>query len=111
MAREVDFVNKYGSNDRHRRRHLADKGWILKFTVQFETKIGDHWYPVVRYDTAHGYVHRDLMHPGKYTEKTDVDVADFNAGLTFAEADVRKNWRRYKSAFLKEWREYESKKK
>jgi hypothetical protein len=111
MPREVDFVNKYTPNDRHRRRHLSEKGRILKFVVQFETKIGDHWYPVVRYDTAHGYVHRDLMHPGKPVEKTFIGVVDFNKGLTLAEADVRKNWQEYKTAFLKEWQKYENKKR
>jgi len=25
------------------------------------TKIDDKWYPVVRYDTARGFVYRDLM--------------------------------------------------
>jgi hypothetical protein len=36
---------------------------ITDFVVQYEIFINDKWCPVVRYDTAHGYAHKDLIHP------------------------------------------------
>ena len=34
---------------------------LLAFTVQFEVWTGDTWRPAVRYDSAHGYPHRDVL--------------------------------------------------
>jgi len=108
MAREVRFLNRISPTDRHRHWHLAEKGRILKFAVQYETQIDEKWYPVMRYDTAHGFVHRDVIHPGKGQEKIFIKVSDFNAGLTRAEGDLRKNWLEYKDIFLKEWKKHET---
>jgi hypothetical protein len=108
MAREVQFVNKLSATDRYRHWHRAEKGRILKFTVQYETLIGEKWHPVVRHDTAHGFVHKDLMHPGKRQEKIFIKVKDFNAGLTRAEEDLRENWKIYKEFFMKEWQRHEN---
>lgn len=109
MAREVLFVNKLSPTNRYRHWHRVDKGRILKFTVQYETKIGEKWHPVVRHDTAHGFVHKDLMHPGKRQEKIFIKVKDFNCGLTRAEEDLKENWTIYKDSFLKEWQSHEDK--
>ncbi|MDL1964286.1 MAG: hypothetical protein LWW98_08155 [Deltaproteobacteria bacterium] len=40
------------------------------FRVQYETKINQIWYPVVRYDTAHGFAHRDLLNLRNVDELT-----------------------------------------
>ncbi len=108
MAREVDFVVRFGATDRYRRRHLSEKGRILSFVVQYETQIGDKWYPVVRYDTAHGFYHKDLMHPGKRSEKIYIKVLDYNKALTLAEKDIKDNWEEYRESFMKEIEKHES---
>jgi hypothetical protein len=108
MAREVDFVVEINPFDRYRQKHLSIKGKILKFTVQYETNIGGQWLPVVRYDTAHGFFHRDVMHPGKRQEKIYIKVKDYNEALTFARNDIKKNWQIYKNAFTKEMNRYEN---
>lgn len=109
MAREVEFVDDISPTDRHRRWHLAERGRILQFVVQYETKIGDKWHPVVRYDTAHGFFHRDLMRGGRRSEKTIIHATDFNVALTIAEKDLRENWQKYKELFLLEIKQHESK--
>ncbi len=43
---------------------------------------------VVRYDTAHGYAHRDIMHPTIKEEKTEMSVQDYNEAFTIAMDDV-----------------------
>ncbi|MDZ7362434.1 MAG: hypothetical protein ONB46_17180 [candidate division KSB1 bacterium] len=41
MAREVQYVYEFSLIDRYRYTHLVEKGRILKFVVQYETKVGD----------------------------------------------------------------------
>ncbi|MFZ5880173.1 MAG: DUF7718 family protein [Chloroflexota bacterium] len=69
---------------------------------QFEILIDSAWYAVVRYDTAHGRPHRDILHPnGDQTKEwfEGYSVADV---LTIGQRDVLKNWGAYRSRFLKE---------
>lgn len=72
------------------------------FRVQYETKIGEFWYPVVRYDTSHGFAHRDIMTLRGSVKKTPLFNQDYNDALTFAENDLKLNWEHYKKRFLEE---------
>ena len=47
--------------DRLRVTARKDRGDILEFIVQYETVILGEWRPVVRYDTAHGFAHKDMI--------------------------------------------------
>jgi hypothetical protein len=49
--------------DRLRFHFDKDKGDILDLVIQYETLINEKWVAVVRYDCAHGFFHRDLLHP------------------------------------------------
>jgi len=53
-------------------------------------------------DTSHGYAHRDVMLADGRKEKTDLLLKDLNICLTYAENDLRANWRLYREGFLKE---------
>ena len=44
---------------RKRHYHITDNGKIIKFVVQLEVKTKDFWKVVLRYDTFHGYAHKD----------------------------------------------------
>lgn len=57
------------------------------------------WYPVARYDTAHGFLHLDLYTQRGQT-KYRIPIQDLNQALTFAIADLKANWRTYKRRFL-----------
>lgn len=70
------------------------------FRVQYETRIGENWHPVVRYDTAHGFAHRDLLNIAGNVKKTPLFNQDYNDALTFAESDLKTNWQSYKKQFL-----------
>ncbi len=105
--RDVEYVNRISPTDRYRHWRRSEKGRVLKFTVQFETLLEGQWRPVVRYDTAHGYVHKDLIHPHQRQGKIFIVAQSFNEGLTLAEEDIRRNWMKYKAAFLKEWQGHE----
>lgn len=98
----VEYVIRIGPSDRYRHHHVQEKGKIVFFRVQYETKVNDIWYPVVRYDTAHGFAHRDLMSRKGYIRKTPLFNQDYNDALTFAEHDLKSNWDYYKKRFLEE---------
>ena len=75
---------------------------FIDFTIQYETFINDKWFPVVRYDTSHGFAHRDLLNIKGEKRKTPLFIADKNDALTFAENDIKDNWKMYKQRFLQE---------
>jgi hypothetical protein len=100
--KRVEYVLRVGPSDRYRHLHIKERGRIVFFRVQYETKIRDRWFPVVRYDTTHGYAHRDLLNIRGDVEKTPLFNQDYNDVLTFAENDLKSNWFYYKKRFLEE---------
>jgi hypothetical protein len=81
---KVEYVIRIGFNDRYRHLHVQERGKIVFFRIQYETRIGGQWYPVVRVDTAHGFAHRDLLGIDGSVVKTPLFNQDFNDALTFA---------------------------
>ncbi len=75
----------------------------FSFTVQYETTIDGERVPVVRYDTAHGRPHRDLLDDqGKTIEKRFLpDHWTFKEALDHARQDTRTNWRDYLKEFVR----------
>jgi len=102
MKREVEFLIRLGATDRYRHKHIRERGKIVYFCIQSETMIGSTWYPVVRYDTSHGFAHRDLLNKKGEIIKTPIFMHDYNDALSFAESDLKANWEIYKGRFLKE---------
>lgn len=49
------------STDRLRVYARKEKGQIFQFVVQYEALIFGDWKPIVRYDTAHGFAHKDII--------------------------------------------------
>ena len=101
-VRRCSFVLPYDVDCRIRHRHTRVKHRITEFVVQLEVFINSRWQAVVRYDTAHGFPHRDLLHPDGRTDKLPLPIQDFNEALTFAELDLETNWEMYKRRFLEE---------
>jgi hypothetical protein len=68
----------------------SERGQIVRFIVQLECQFAEDgvWIAVVRYDTAHGYAHRDTMHPFKREEKERMAMQDYNDAFTLAMADI-----------------------
>ena len=100
--KRVEYVIRIGLSDRYRHFHIQERGKIIFFRVQYETKIKETWYPVVRYDTAHGFAHRDILSLKGNMEKTPLFNQDYSDALTFAENDLKSNWKHYKRRFMEE---------
>ena len=101
--RTVEFRRVLDEDIALRVRFEVDSGEVVMFAVQLECKFeGNVWTPIVRYDTAHGFAHRDRMHPHQAIEKTEMRVRDFNEGLTVAMFDLVNNWSDYRRSY-EEW--------
>jgi len=74
---------------------------LVSFTVQYETFWKGKWLPVARYDSAHGFAHRDLYDIRGRAIKTPLFIRNYNQALTFAELDLKANWRIYRERFLR----------
>lgn len=80
------------------------KGKVTDVMVQYETLIKDNWYPVVRYDCAHGFFHRDILSPQGEKEKQKIAIENLDYALQYAEQDLKDRWRMYKQRFIRKIR-------
>ena len=96
------FTLSKDAKDRIRVTAIKDRGRILKFLVQYEAKIQNKWHPIVRYDTSHGFAHKDIIHPSGLKEKQPLYFPTFNAAFTFAVQDLKITWTWYRTAYEKE---------
>jgi hypothetical protein len=78
-----------------------EDGRVVRFAIQYETTLAGERVPVVRYDTAHGYAHRDrLDRQGRVIAKDELGRGlSLGDALVRAEQDLRQNWRRYRRNF------------
>jgi hypothetical protein len=77
-------------------------GRVTRFVAQYETMLDSKPAPVARYDTAHGYVHRDLLNrEGKpRVPKLPLDPQlSLDDALQLAVQDLRQHWRYYRRDF------------
>jgi len=102
MFRKTEFVKWLAHTARIRHHHIQLKNQVIEFTVQLETRVKDKWYPVVRYDTKHGFAHKDVINFDGSIEKFNLGVSNYNIGMTLAEQDLKSNWKKYIEKFLEE---------
>ncbi len=83
-------------------RYAKDRGRILWFTVQLEAFLNADWCPISRYDTSHGFVHRDDIKPnGDQIKSLPMSFSDNETALNFAIDDFRLNYLLYIERYKK----------
>jgi len=95
LAHETSFRFLLERDVALRVRFTRERGRVIAFVVQLECWIADRWYPVIRYDTAHGFAHCDVLRPDGSQRKYAIPIGDFNEALTYAQNDIRTNFRHY----------------
>ena len=86
--------------DRLRVRAQRTGPHILSFVVQYEAYLDDEaWHPIVRFDTAHGFAHRDLLHPDGRIDKAPLPWQTYNEALTWATQELKVQWRSYRQQY------------
>ena len=88
-------------NDRLRIRISTEKGHVVDIMVQYEAMIAGAWREIVRYDCAHGFLHRDVMLPKGKTEKQPLSIANLDDALRYAEQDIKDRWQWYKERYIR----------
>ena len=98
------FVYNVATDCRVRHSHHRLKKRIVRFIVQLEVRHPRRgtWHAAVRFDTAHGFAHRDRLHPNGSVDKTALPVDDYTQALNYAEADLQNQWQVYRDRFLEE---------
>lgn len=96
----TEYVWSLGESARKRHRHERERGQIRAFTVQMEVFVDGEWRPALRYDSAHGFAHRDRYFKDGRITKTELRL-QFNEALTFADEDIKENWDAYRERFLR----------
>jgi hypothetical protein len=70
---------------------------LLDFVVQYEARFNDQWEPVIRYDQAHGFLHRDRIDPrGELSRKDRTPYGTLKSALTEAIREIEINWPEYR---------------
>jgi len=87
------------STDRLRVYAQKESGEILEFVVQYEALISEKWQPIIRYDTAHGFAHKDIIRSDGKTIKQPLFFETFNLAFTYATIDLKANWKKYRETF------------
>ncbi len=101
MVKEFVKLLDEENNERLRVRLIIKKGKLTDIVFQYESLIVKVWTPIVRYDLAHGFFHRDVMKPGGGKEKTVIEIAGLKEASIFAEQDIKDKWEFYKQRYLK----------
>lgn len=103
QAIEKRYITYLGVDCRRRHHHQRIGKWVIEFSVQLEIWFKEQWQPILRYDTAHGFAHKDLISATGKVKKTTFDnIRDFGEALTFAENDIKSNWELYQERFIRE---------
>lgn len=97
---EKRWVLPVWTDTRIRHYHKTDKGKVVEFSVQLEVLVGEHWREVIRYDTAHGFVHIDRFNLQGQQKKELISLT-YEEALTKAEREIKKNWSLYRERFLR----------
>lgn len=88
MAERIYIIDlSLDGQNRYRHRHVLET---------------EQWHPIVRYDSAHGFAHRDLLHPDGTETKTAFRYWDYAQVLTYGERDLKQNWRSFRQHYLNE---------
>jgi len=74
---------------------------VTDILVQYDTFLDNKWTPIIRYDCAHGYFHKDVLNPKGNKEKHTIVIQNLEDALLYAEQDIKDRWKFYKTRYVK----------
>jgi hypothetical protein len=98
---EKTYLIRLGEGVRKRHYHKTGSGQVVAFMVRLEVEgEKDVWRPVLRYDCAHDFAHRDRYNLRGEQDKEELFLSYADA-LTLADQDINNNWPVYQERFLR----------
>ena len=99
--RTIEYVYVLSPEETDRLRVRASRigPEIVAFAVQYEAYLRGRWHPIVRFDTAHGFAHRDLMHPDGRVDKEPLAWDTYNVALTYTTQELKAHWAQYRQRY------------
>ncbi len=98
--RHFQPVGIYG--DVTRVRFTTERGHVVAYTAQYEAWIEEKYRPIVRYDSAHGHPHVDILDwSGKTVEKIWLSHETLGEAFTHALDEIEETWQDLREAFLR----------
>lgn len=94
----TEYVIPLGKDARKRHYHETVRGRVTGFTVQLEVFVAGRWQVVIRYDSTHEFAHIDQYCLDGRKIKKELHMK-FSEVLTFADEDIKENWKVYQKAF------------
>ena len=85
---------------RVRYRIVTERGQVVYVVVQLEAREQEQWHVVVRYDNAHGLLHRDEMDASGRETKSAIQMPTLEMFVSYAELDIADRWQWYCDRFL-----------
>ncbi|MGH7598151.1 MAG: DUF7718 family protein [bacterium] len=90
--------------DRLRVNFTTERGQVQAILViQYEAYIDGKWRPIVRFDEAHGFFHRDVLSPTGRQQKIFQLASDKSLALTDAVTHIKQFWRSYRKTYEDEY--------
>ena len=81
---------------------MGEGGRLIEFRIQYEALVDGEWRAIVRYDTAHGFAHKDTLHPDGTQTKDFYPNNTVTEVLTLGQRDITENWRTYRAKYEQE---------
>jgi len=79
----------------------TQKKLVERFVIKLEILINSQWTEVERYDTHHGYVHKDILDKNGNKKRTvQYKLLDNKSGSNVAIKDFRENYKIYIERFF-----------
>ena len=90
------FFNWLNDNVYYSAEYITEKGVVIGFVVRLCACINGVWFNIIRYDTAHGTPHIDVLNiKGKTKDKIWMPHLPPGKALTFAINDIKINYKTY----------------
>ena len=99
----IEFISylDYQNLNRLRVRLVIDNGVLLDVMYQYEMFLHEEWLAIVRCDCAHGFFHRDVLHPNGDKQKKTIEMDNLKAASKYAEQDLKDRWQWYRENYIK----------
>lgn len=97
--KQVEYEYYLSEEDRLRVEFSTERGKVTQFMIQYEANLGGKWQPLIRYDTAHGEVHRHIFVIGKEAVRQVLKGRTPEDALIQARLDLRRRWQRVREEY------------